>query len=141
MAWATTTEATSYVGVALTQEQVDLAQPVIDIYANITWVEDYNIDLLKSRDLHLLKLAVAYQAKWMADQIDVLNRTDVVTVNQDGMSFRASHSDSLILAPLAKRALDKVSWRKARTLSPIPNRGRNSSRYTSDDNAWCWRGM
>lgn len=141
MAWATTDEASSYVGVQVEQAQLDQAQPIIDIYSNVQWEEDFNTDRLRNRDLHLLKLAVSYQAKWMSDQIDVLNRTDVESVNQDGMSFKNAHSDAQILAPLAKRALDKLSWRKARTIQPRPQRGRGSNSLIDNEDCWGWRAM
>lgn len=141
MAWATTAEATSYTGVAISQEQLDLAQPIIDIFANISWAEDFVLTSLKNRDQRLLKLAVSYQAKWMADQIDVLNRTDVDNVSQDGMSFKNAHADAQLLAPLAKRALDKVSWRKARTINPKPSKGYRRNLEVTNDNTWPWRGL
>lgn len=131
MAWATPEEATGYLGVSVDQAQLDVAQPIIDIFSGRTI--DVATTQFKARDLYLLKLAVSYQAKWMAKQIDVLNRVDVTNVTQDGMSFQNVHADSQILAPLAKRALDKLSWRKTRTLRPRTARRRSASLYTNED--------
>lgn len=142
MAWATTDEATGYVGVAVSSEQLATAQPVIDIWSGLEWTVNFETTRLKSRDLYLLKLAVSYQAKWMADQIDVLNRTDVESVTQDGMSFKNAHVDAQLLAPMAKRALDRVSWRKARTINPTPSKGyRRNASLNDDESCWDWRPM
>jgi hypothetical protein len=138
MTWCTPEEASDIVGSAVSQNELNAAQSVLDIFSGITYTPTRN---LLSRDLRMLKLALAYQAKWMADQIDVLNRSDVDNVNQDGMSFKNAHADAQLLAPLAKRALDKVSWRKARTIVPRLHRNRGVSAIAVEDTSWAWRSM
>jgi hypothetical protein len=111
MAWADTTYTESITGVAVTDALVTQAQAVIELFSGVT--ESYN---LKARDTRHLRMAVAYQAAWAKSQIDVTSRTDVSQVTQDEMSFTAAHEDAQILAPLAQRALKRLSWKTSRSV-------------------------
>jgi hypothetical protein len=112
--WATTADVMTYTGVAVVEQDVTEAQGVIDVYAGVTEEARSN---LKSRDIRLLKQAVCYQAAWAAGQQDVFSRVDVSNVNQDGMQFTVTEPDAMIIAPLAKRCLDRLTWRKSRSVN------------------------
>lgn len=77
------------------------------------------------RDLYWLRQAVAFQAAWLADTPDYLERNDVDSASQDGQSA-AFKPDALVVAPLVKRALKRLSWRGTRSIRPVPvdERGR-----------------
>lgn len=114
--WATPEQASSWTRVSLDQADLDAAYPIIELYAGVTTDA---LATLKPRDLRLLKYAEAYQAAWMQSQTDVAGRMDVDNLTQDGVSFTAAGGDALVLAPLAKRCLLRLSWRKSRSLQPL----------------------
>ena len=72
---------------------------------------------LSRRDYYWLKLAVCYQAAWMLAQFDYFNRLDAEFIIQDGQRANFRH-DALTLAPMAKSAIRRLSWRGTRTLLP-----------------------
>jgi hypothetical protein len=129
MAWATTAETLSYTGIAVSQDNIDAAQAMIELFADVTEASSDagNISL---KNLRLLKLAVAYQAAWMTMQPDLFTRSDVGLMTQDGISFTSPHANSGILAPMSKRALDRLSWRRNRNQRIRPQRPNNI--YNSD---------
>jgi hypothetical protein len=114
--WATPAEATSITGQTITQAQLDVAYHVIEIYAGAVINSRAN---LTNRDLRLLKKAEAYQAAWMAAQIDLTGRSDADLVSQDGLQYSKGDQDMHILGPLAKRAIGKLSWCRTRTINPL----------------------
>lgn len=111
--WTSPGEVLSLTGVAVTEAQLAYAQGVIDIYSGTTTAA---IDDIGDRDLRLLKMAAGYQAVWQIQQVDVTSRSDVTDVSQDGMSFKPLDADALVLAPLARRCLERLSWLKSRAL-------------------------
>ena len=117
MPWATEAETLALTGVTVTPPVLAQAQGVIDVFSGV--IESAE-DEVSARNLRLLRYATAYQAAWMTSQIDVTSRTDVSQLDQDGASFTLGHPDALVLAPLAKRCLDRLSWRgpRARRVRP-----------------------
>jgi hypothetical protein len=111
MAWADATYTESITGVAVTAGQVTQAQTMIELFSGVT--EQYK---LRARDVRYLKMAVAYQAAWINGQIDVTTRSDVSQVTQDEMSFTNATVDAAVLAPLATRALRRLSWKTNRSV-------------------------
>lgn len=113
MAWATEAEVLALTGTAVTAAHLTQAQGVIDLFSGATeTTEDLNV-----RNLRLLKAAAAYQAAWMAAQVDVPGRVEVSRVDQDGVEVHPAHEDALVLAPLARRALAQLSWRRRATVT------------------------
>lgn len=116
MAWVTAAEASDITGQTVTEAQVNAAHPIIELYTNVTTETSA---ALKPRDLRLLKYAEAYQAYWMASQVDVLSRMDADHVTQDGLTFQKGDEDALVLAPLAKKCIVRLSWNKSRSIQPL----------------------
>lgn len=131
--WATAAEVLAYTGATVTDDQIGVSQGLIDIYANVTIDEQ---DVLGDRDLRLLKQALSYQTAWQVNQIDVMTRTDVTAVDQDGLKFTPANAEALLLAPLAKRCLDRLSWRKPRSLRVKPGRHHSYPNIESLQDAW-----
>lgn len=122
MAWATTTDVATYTGVTVTAAQVEQAQGVIEILADVT--EDASDDgLISSKNLRLLKRAVAYQAAWMTQHPDMFTNLDASSLSQDQVAATLRHDNALILAPWAKRCIDRLSWRRNRALRIRPMGG------------------
>lgn len=126
MSWATVAETLTYTGITVGQDNIDAAQAMVELFADVT--EDSN-DNISSKNLRLLKMAVAYQAAWMTDHPDVFTNVDVSTMLQDGLQFTNAHANAGILAPMAKRAIDRLSWRRNRSIR-IRQRKRNLSRFS-----------
>ncbi|GIH26067.1 hypothetical protein Aph01nite_43770 [Acrocarpospora phusangensis] len=116
MTWTTPTQASNWTRKALDQEDLDAAYPVIEIESGVTLEAAPG---LKPRDLRLLKYAEAYQAAWMAAQVDVATRMDVDQVVQDGIQYSKGDPDAHVLAPLAARCLRKLSWRRSRSTQAL----------------------
>lgn len=110
MAWADVTYTENITGVVVSESQLAQAQAVIELFSGVT--ESY---ALSGRDGRHLRMAVAYQAAWMKGQIDVTTRTDVSSVTQDEMSFQYANPDAPVLAPLARAALKRLSWKGTRS--------------------------
>lgn len=124
MAWASAAETLSYTGITVSQDTLDSAQAMIELFSDVTEASS-DAGLISPKNLRLLKLAVAYQAAWMTSQPDLFTRSDVGLMTQDGISFTSPHANSGILAPMAKRAVDRLSWRRNRNQRIRPMRPNN----------------
>lgn len=111
MAWATVGETLTYTKITVDQADIESAQFMVEIFADVT--EDATIS---SKNLRLLKMAVAYQAAWISDHPDIFTHVDVSTMLQDGVQFTNAHANAGLLAPMAKRAIDRLSWRRNRSI-------------------------
>lgn len=112
MPWASTSDVIAYTGINATAMQVDQAQGVVEMFADVT--ED-SITLAPT-NLRLLKQAVAYQAAWITQHPDWATSMDTTNVSQDQVSATFLHANAGILAPLAKRCIDRLSWKRNRGL-------------------------
>lgn len=113
MAWATVGETLTYTKITVDEGDIEAAQFMIEIFADVTEDADANIS---SKNLRLLKMAVAYQAAWISDHPDIFTHVDVSTMLQDGIQFTNAHANAGVLAPMAKRAIDRLSWRRNRSI-------------------------
>jgi hypothetical protein len=75
------------------------------------------ISLLDKRDTYWMDAAAAYLVPFMRDHPDFFTRMQAKGFSQDGQSVQLD-GDSLILPPLVRRALKRLSWRGTRTLLP-----------------------
>lgn len=113
MAWATAAETLTYTGITVTDAEVEQAQAMVEMFADVT--EDANANM-SSKNLRLLKMAVAYQAAWITEHPDVFTHVDVSTMLQDGLQFVSGHENAFVLAPMARRAIARLSWRRNRSI-------------------------
>jgi hypothetical protein len=111
-AWATTQQVIDATGVSVTDQQLAQAQDDIEIFTNRIFADTARI---RTRDLHWLGQAVARQAAWMAGQFGLETRLDATQIQQDQVSTTLQ-GDGLVLAPMAARALRRVSWMRSRTV-------------------------
>lgn len=129
MSWASTADVLTYTGSSVSQDTVDAAQAIVELFADT--VENENVEL-STKNLRLLKLAVAYQSAWMSAQPDLFTRTDVGLMTQDGVSFTSPHANSLILAPFARRAIARLSWMRTKNQRIRPMLPKNFNRDFAD---------
>jgi hypothetical protein len=116
MAWADVEYTGNITGVVVTESHIAQAQGHIELFSGVT--EDY---VIKARDVRHLRMAVAYQAAFVKGQIDLHNRTDVSQVTQDEMSLQYANAEAPVLAPLARVAIKRLSWKGNRSVrTPRP---------------------
>lgn len=111
-AWCTAQDVTNATGVTVTDQQLAQAQSDIEIFTNRIYADTARI---RTRDLHWLGQAVARQAAWLAGQFGLETRLDATQIQQDQVST-SLQGDGLVLAPMAARALRRVSWMRSRTV-------------------------
>lgn len=114
--WALPAEAQSITNKPVSQEDLDSAQTVIDLYSNVT---PFASGSLSDRDIRWLKYAVSWQAVWQGARVGFGEEKDIDQVTQDGMTYMKGNADAHVLSPIARRALFRLSWNKARTLDPL----------------------
>lgn len=111
-AWASAQDVINTTGVSVTEQQLAQAQSDIEIFSGRIYPDS---DRLRTRDLYWLGRAVARQAAWLAGQYGLETRLDATQIQQDGVTTTLQ-GDGLVLAPMAARALRKVSWMRSRTI-------------------------
>lgn len=110
--WASVDDVATYTGLTATADQLTRAQAIIDMFAGRTYDAQPRTG---TRDQYWLKLAVAYQAAWLTAQPDLYQRIDLAAITMSNRAV-ALKDDSLRIAPLAAKALSKVSWLRGRSL-------------------------
>jgi len=111
-AWATADDVTKATGATVTEPQLVQAQDDIEIATGRIFLDTPR---LRQRDLYWLGKAVARQAAWIVGQFGLEVRLDVTTTKQDGGATTPT-SDGLVLAPMAARAIKRVSWMRSRSI-------------------------
>lgn len=129
MAWATEAEVLALTGTSVLAADLAEAHGVIEVMSGVT----QNAENLTARNLRLLRYAVSYQTVWQAAQVDILTRTDVAELDQDGVRVTPSDRNALLLAPLAARCLSQLSWRRPSAIQV--NRANPAPRFASLDAA------
>jgi hypothetical protein len=120
--WATEQDVATYTGMTVTEPQIVQAQAIVELFADVT--EDASdAGLISTKNLRLLRMAVSYQAAWMPLNPDLFTHHDAQSVTQDSVSVTPAHANAALLAPLAKRSIDRLSWRRNRGLRIAPMRG------------------
>lgn len=112
--WATTADVLAKTSRAVAQDKVDQAEGHIEAVTGVIAAD--SAGLVNKRDLYWLKAATCYQAPWVADNPDLYTRLDVSSIQQDGAGA-VFKPDALVISPLARRCLKKLSWRGTRTLT------------------------
>lgn len=107
--WATVEQISEVTGVAVTEAQRGIAVRSLEVLVGL--IEEVDRPDISPRDRYFLKLATAYQAAFVSDNPDLFSRADVSSAGQDGESATFRNVDSHILAPLARKAIRRLSWR------------------------------
>lgn len=110
MAWATTQQILDVTGAAVSDRDRLIA--VASLETMLGLIEGASRPNMTDRDKHFLKLALAYQAAFVKDNPDLFSRLDVTSASQDGQSANFRNPDAHILAPLARKAIRRLSWRQ-----------------------------
>lgn len=135
-AWATIADTVLYTRISVSQEDLDSAQAMIEMFADVTYNQTVDVSgapLISAKNLRLLKMATAYQAAWMTDHPDLFTHVDIGSMNQDGIFFVYKHENAGLLAPMARRALSRLSWRRNKNIKIKPANYRNINRRIVQD--------
>lgn len=108
MVWATIQDVSDIAGATVTEAQ--RTQAVASLETMIGLIEAVPRDDIEARDLHFLKLATCFQARFVAENPDLFSRLDVTSASQDGQSAGFRNADAHILAPLARKSIRRLSW-------------------------------
>lgn len=127
--WASISETQSYTGIAVSQDHIDMAQAMIELFADVIYDQS---DKISTKNLRLLKMAVAYQAAWIVDHPDLFTHTDVTSINQDGIFYVHAHENAYLIAPMARRALKRLSWMRNKSIRVRPSTNRLISKKFVD---------
>jgi hypothetical protein len=132
MSWATAEDVQTLTGKVVQDSDIQQAEGAIALLSAIGRAALLDSTILSTRNLDWLRMASAYQTAWLVEQPDYFSRMDVSQMTQDGTSATLK-ADALVLAPLARRCLKRLSWRGVRTLTPSINRtvDRSGSRYSN----------
>lgn len=138
--WATVEDVDTLTGYTVTERHRRIAVGVIE--SNVGLFESVPRPDISDRDREWLKRAVCYEAAFVADNPDLFSRLDVTSASQDGESANFRNPDAHFLAPLARKAIRRLSWRGLRPLAPgggaygVNRRDVNSEAF---DDALPWR--
>lgn len=142
-AWATEADTLMLTGFEVTAAQVAQAQAIVELFSDTT-ADASDAGAISSKNLRLLKMAVCYQAAWMTVHPDVFTNVDLSTYTQDGLSATQSHENAGILAPLARRCIRRLSWKRPGSIQVAPRLdpalidsfGPRDSAVTDDRRPW-----
>lgn len=116
---------------------LDRAVFIIETLSGVVFEAEFRDLFLKKSDALWVKRATLFQAAWLLEHPDVLNRLGAASISQDGQSVQAMDDLTFVLAPLAKRALDNCSWHKHGThVVASSRRTEVGSILISDNHAW-----
>lgn len=108
-AWAEPSDVELYTGATATEAELAQAQVLVELFAGTTIIASNSGNISGTNERHLM-LAVCYQTAWMQVHPDVYTSVDADSYSGDGASFQPSHVNAHLLAPLAKRHLDRLTW-------------------------------
>lgn len=131
MPLVTEAEVKTVTGQTVDADDLAMAHAVVDILGDVDLDSPQAVDKLGTRDLSLLRKAIAFQAAWLSEQIDYTARTDVAAIagatSTGGVELRDDLS--LVLAPLAKQALSRVTWKTRKTMNDPTRAARRWQHY------------
>lgn len=140
--FASITDVQTITGVIVTDVDRNTAANVIEMLTGL--IEEVARADISDRDRYWLKLATAYQAAFVAATPDFRERLAVSSYSDSGQSMTLMDRDAHILAPLARRAIKRLSWRGPRGINIGAIAGSsNVTDVTSEayDDSLPWRPM
>lgn len=119
-AWCSVGDVLLFTGKTVTDNQLAQASAALELHIGRTYEElvanpDGGAIKIGRRDRQWLKQACAYQAAWMLAQPDMYQRLDMEALASSGRPITLKDR-GLVLAPLARRAIQRVSWLRSRSL-------------------------
>ncbi len=134
--WATEPQILALTGAAVNSLTRSMAVNAIELACGL--IEEVERVDISDRDRYWLKVAVGYQAAWLNAQPDWLERNAVSSVSADGQSAQQGNPDWLVLAPLARKAVRKLSWVRRDAIRALPPRRYVDVNSEAFDDALPW---
>jgi len=137
--WATIEDITEVTGKTVSLAVRNLAAQSIELHTGA--IESVPRVDMSRRDAYWLRQAVCFQAAWLAPTPDYLERNDITMTSQDGASASGG-PDWMTLAPLARKAIKRLSWRGMRTVftgRPTTRAGTTDALAEGQDSRQAWR--
>lgn len=122
--FASVSDITTITGITVTEVSRNQAANVIEMLTGL--IESIERADITNRDRYWLKLATAYEAVFIEATPDFMERMNVAAMSGDGESFTPGDADAHILAPLARKAIKRLSWAGPRGLKVGARVGRQS---------------
>lgn len=118
--WCTVTDVLQLTGITVDLPQVIMANATLELHLGRTYTElmsnpDNGQVKIGRRDLEWLRRACAYQCAWMTAQPDMFTRLDADAIGTGGRPIQLKDR-GLVLAPLARKAIDRCSWLRTRSV-------------------------
>lgn len=116
--WATAGDVLALTGLTPSALQLTQANMIIEVFSRRVYTDVMpagGTPRIGARDLEWMKRAVAFQSVWMAGQPDFFTRLDVTTITEGRKSIGLKEQ-TLMVAPMARMALSRVSWQKTRSV-------------------------
>lgn len=111
--WAAPEDVTAVTGVTgASDAQLAIVGFITDLYHNHSYSSSGNVGW---RDARMLCQAICYEYVWLQQQFDMFIRSDI-TAEMEGRRLVTLGPDALKLAPLARLALNRLSWVGSRSL-------------------------
>lgn len=128
--WVTVQDVANVTGETVTPKDITKARGIIETKTGVLQ-EQY--PRLWGRDRAWLARAVAYQAAYMVEHPDLFSLVDADSIGQDGQSM-SGRGAWLTLAPLAKSAIRRLSWKGTHSTRALaPNEARPSNDFDETD--------
>lgn len=133
MAWAIAEDVTVVTGRSATDADLAMAQSVIEGFVRRVSPDD---DAgMRARDLRWLRNAVCWQAVWLASNPGAEARGLVSSILQDGVQAQLPTMDAVVLAPLAKRCIRNLSFRRRNHVRMVSDFEDGFGRFAFDLNS------
>lgn len=112
--FANSNDVLTITGKVISQEVINRAQNLLEMYVNKTEAE-----ITKTKDIALMKKAVAYQSVYMYNNEDIVYEqiaSRVLSQNDSYVTFKVTDETSPWIAPLAVMACKKLSFIRTRSI-------------------------
>lgn len=113
---------------------IDTAITMIETVSGVLFNGEDRDKGIKRSDASWLRRAALFQAAWIIEQQDVLSRTAVRSMTQDGLRIDTNTELDLVLAPMSKRALQNCSWSRSGTIAVSTSDERYATDFLTNDN-------
>lgn len=123
MAWTTPSKVLDLTGETVTEANCAVASAMIDTIAGTR--EDVEADYYSPNDRRVLERAAGWQAPWVRDHPGLLTeRENATDVSADSTRVSRESRMDAMLAPMAYRELENLSWVRTHTVHTQAGAGR-----------------
>lgn len=130
--WATAANVLNITGSTVTDEWAARASYIVETMTGRSPGDSPGVG---TRDARQLGKATCYQAAWMLTQPDLFGRMDITQTGASSSSTTFVDT-AMVLAPLAKHALNACSWNQSHTIHVRNGMTRSCADEDDEVDAW-----